>query len=270
MFSKALIVYKPAPACMDVARAASSLLKSRGFEVSLYWVDDLIGGAIPGEALVLVVGGDGTLLRLSRLVKGRSPLILPLPCGRRLAFYEDVPSGDIGKALDMLFSGNFVVELLPRVKATIGRAEMLALNEVLVANVDQGRTGKFEIAIKAPGDLSEFLLEGDGVIVGPSPGSSAYNLSARGPLIYPSYPSIFVNFLNPIQLNLAPMVLPFVSEVEVRPKSASAVYVDGERVGTLSSDRLVVKPSLSWLRVVRFKNPRRGLLGVLSKRAFSE
>jgi NAD+ kinase len=267
VFNSVLVIFKPSQKCIETARKTSDYLRRLGVEVETIWVDDFIRLENRSFPLIVLVGGDGTFLRFSRLTNGESPLILPIPCGRRLAFYEEIPLGELESYIDRVFHGDFYIEHLPRVKARVEKMELNALNEVLVANIDQGRVGSFKLTIHTPSTSTEVSVDCDGVIVGPSPGSSAYNLSARGPLIESTYPSIFINFLNPLQLNLAPVILPFLSRVRVEAATISSLYIDGDRITTIHDVPVEVSASWEWLRVIRFNTPRRGLFNVLAKRA---
>ncbi|AFK50993.1 ATP-NAD/AcoX kinase [Thermogladius calderae 1633] len=269
MFTSALVIFKPSWSCIEVAKKLTDHLRRRGIEVESAWVDDLY--RIEGKefSLIALVGGDGTFLRFSRLAGKILGPIFPVPCGRRTAFYEEINPEELGSFVDRLFSGDFFIEYLPRARVVIENREYNALNEVMVVNVDQGRVGSFKLTIKTPSVSTELEVESDGVIVGPSPGSSAYNLSARGPLMDFSYLGLFVNFLNPLQLNLTPIVLPFTSKVVVEPEVVSSVYVDGEKVSSVYNTPVEATGSWEWLRVVRFRAPRGWILDVLAKRALN-
>ncbi|WP_434731666.1 NAD(+)/NADH kinase [Thermogladius sp. KZ2Tp1] len=270
VFTSALVIFKPSGSCIEVAKKLTDHLRRRGIEVESVWVDDLYrieGREFP---LIALVGGDGTFLRFSRLAGKTLGLVLPVPCGRRTAFYEDIKPEELGSFIDRFFVGDFSIEYLPRARVVVENREYNVLNEVVAVNVDQGRVGSFKLTIKTPSVSTEFEVESDGVIAGPSPGSSAYNLSARGPLIDFSHLGLFVNFLNPLQLNLTPIVLPFTSRVVIEPEVVSSVYVDGEKVSSVYNTPVEVTGSWEWLRVVRFRAPRGWILDVLAKRALSQ
>ncbi|MEZ0394025.1 MAG: NAD(+)/NADH kinase [Desulfurococcaceae archaeon] len=250
---RALLVHKPSEDCAAKATSISRALRSRGVSVDVRWVDDAIESGSAREAdVAILVGGDGTLLRFSRLGGKGLPLVLPYPCGRRLAFYEDLEGVEATELVERLVNGDFHVELMPRLEADVKGAKALALNEVLVVNENLGRTGSFSVKALAYPFETSLDVEADGVMVCSSPGSSAYNLSAGGPLVEPTSPAILVTFLSPVQLNVVPLVLHTLPHVEVRAMVPSRVYVDGELVsGLAQGEGISVKLSTSWLRVVR-------------------
>ncbi|WP_440059040.1 NAD(+)/NADH kinase [Thermogladius sp. 4427co] len=264
--TRIMIIFKPTQQCIEIAKTVSNYFKQLKIETESIWVDDFYRIENGLFDYIVIIGGDGTFLRLSRLLNKVSPLVLPIPCGRRLAFYENLDVNRIKNYLEMFLKGSYYIELIPRLIVEIEKLKEHVVNEVLISNVDQGRVGRYTVKIYSPSLSTQINIECDGVIVGPTPGSTAYNLSARGPFIDFSSFNIFVNFLNPVQLNIAPIVLPLMSRVEVIPESVSTIYADGERLLTKQGGVVKIYPSWNWIRVVRFKSPRDGLSDVLSKR----
>lgn len=260
MFESAVIVYKPVDVCLEKARSISRLLNSQGIETSVITVDDLphvektgTGGNCPEIDLLVSVGGDGTFLRSVRtfISSGGGPLILPWACGRRNAFYE-YHSLSVEKVVEIIMGGNFFVELLPRLSVCYSDKCTYFLNDVVVVSTNLGKVSTYSIEVLSPMVRSGYSFEGDGVVVSTSPGSSGYNLSARGPLLAPLTEAIVVTYLNPLQLGMPALVLSPLAKVKVLARNESYLYVDGDLLAVLKkNDSIVITNGFNYIKVIR-------------------
>jgi len=259
------IVYKPTSKCLDIARRYSDAFKSRGVRVGVSTVDDVTPRSMLDKDVVLSIGGDGTLLRVSMMLQGDvvEPLILLHPCGRRNTFYdEDLPGVEV--IVEKLLRGDFLIHTYPRGRACIRDKCFNFLNEIAVLNMDMGRVIGFTVSISAPGVKSVYEFEGDGVLVSTVPGSAGYSLSAGGPLVAGCVDGLIVTHLNPMQLGIPSMVLPLSSSnVEVSSRGYAIVYADGEKVKLLDKREVVkIAGGVSFLKIVRF-TPRRDMVRIV-------
>ncbi|QOR94849.1 NAD(+)/NADH kinase [Thermosphaera chiliense] len=260
MFSKVALIYKPTLKCIEMVKELSNAFYSRGSETILFTVDDLLPAEIENTQLVVVVGGDGTFLKASSTIQRTGAFILPIHCGRRGAFFDPITM-PLPEIVENVLNGEFIVQYYPRLKACRGSDCRVFINELALTSIDQGRITGFSIVINTPGISSRLEFEGDGVLVASSPGSAAYNLSAGGPLVDAWNSLIIITPLNPMQLNLPPIILPsFSTNVRVSCRGFSSMFFDGEKIATLTrGEEVVVSGSNNYLRVIRFK-PRRDLL----------
>ncbi len=251
---------------MEKTKKIVSIARNKGYVIEAYTVDDMVKETPRKPDIVISVGGDGTLLKISRIYQKYTPLILPVPCGRRTAFYEKIYDELYEDVFNRLENGLFTIEVLRRIKVEINNKEFLALNEALIISRDRGKVTGFEISIKSLSLNSNFKFDGDGVIIGGAPGSAAYNLSARGPLIDYLTDNIFITPLNPMELNITPLIVPMFSKITIRSRGYTELYIDGEKELEIRPyTHINIEPTNRNFRIIRFFD-RDFLKEVLSKR----
>lgn len=192
--------------------------------------------------LAVVLGGDGTLLNAARqLARYHVPLV-GVNQGR-LGFMTDIARSDMLTCIDDLLSGKFTPETRMLLDAEVVRggecfASNLALNDVVVDKGAIGRLIEFELFIDG-----EFIynLRSDGLIVATPTGSTAYSLSANGPILHPQVSGIALVPLCPHSLTNRPILVGDRNEIEVRivRASESRVHFDGQVTFDLQPDDLV-------------------------------
>ncbi len=264
---KIVIVYKPAKKCSDLIKDYVYEFKRRNIRVDTVWVDEVRKGDLENYDLILAMGGDGTLLRISWSLYERLPLILPIPCGRRTVLYEDLNNIAASEIIDRVLSGRFYIERVHRVKAVYAGNQEYALNEVAIITHDFGRALLIDVDVITPYNNTSFVLEGDGVIIASPTGSSAYALSANGPIVEPGVTGMLFISLNPITLNITPIFIHPFSTIMVRPKDYSDLYIDGMRLETLSpNSKVIIKMDNNELRIIRINEKRNLVKRVLEGR----
>jgi len=264
---KIVIVYKPAKKCSDLIKDYVYEFKRRNIRVDTVWVDEVRKGDLENYDLILAMGGDGTLLRISWSLYERLPLILPIPCGRRTVLYEDLNNIAASEIIDRVLSGRFYIERVHRVKAVYAGNQEYALNEVAIITHDFGRALLIDVDVITPYNNTSFVLEGDGVIIASPTGSSAYALSANGPIVEPGVTGMLFIPLNPITLNITPIFIHPFSTIMVRPKDYSDLYIDGMRLETLSpNSEVIIKMDNNELRIIRINEKRNLVKRVLEGR----
>ncbi len=181
--------------------------------------------------LAIVLGGDGTMLNAARhLAQYRVPLV-GVNQGR-LGFMTDIARADMLTCIDDLLAGRFSPESRMLLSGEIVRdgqviASNLALNEVVVDKGAIGRLIDFDLVVDG-----EFLynLRSDGLIVSTPTGSTAYSLSANGPILHPQVTGIVLVPLCPHSLTNRPVLVGDRNVVEIRIVRAddSRVHFDGQ------------------------------------------
>lgn len=192
--------------------------------------------------LAIVLGGDGTMLSAARhLARYRVPMV-GVNQGR-LGFMTDIPRSDMLANIDDLLAGKFVPEERLLLKADVWRdgkeiGGSLALNEVVVDKGAIGRLIEFELFIDG-----EFIynLRSDGLIASTPTGSTAYALSANGPIMHPQVAGIALVPLCPHSLTNRPILVSDRSAIEVRIINAtdSRAHLDGQVTFDLKPDDCV-------------------------------
>lgn len=193
--------------------------------------------------LIVVLGGDGTLLGIARKVGRRETPILGINLGG-LGFLTEASTSEAKQALERVLGGDYETDRRITLEADICRGSgrsvetvqrLLALNDVVFNKGPLGRMLQMEVT--AEGErFCEYRA--DGLIISTPTGSTAYALSAGGPIVYPSLGVLVLAPICPHTLSNRPVVLPDSFEIEVRVKSAdhdSTLIIDGQEPAQLGS-----------------------------------
>jgi len=238
------------PAALEVAAAADAHLRARGLEVRLqHRVADALGlaerglldDAVAEAEAVLVLGGDGTILATARLCASRGTPMLPVHVGR-FGFLTNVAPDDLPAALDALLAGRYTQEERMMLWCETRRGGALqdsglALNEIVIANGPLSRVLHLRTSIDG---RYVTTYAADGIIVATPTGSTAYSLSAGGPLVHPSLQTLLVTPICPHTLTARALLVPPESTVTVvverDPQDMVRVTIDGQLGFPLQTD----------------------------------
>ncbi len=207
---------------------------------------------------ILTLGGDGTLLRAARLVDEHPVPILGINLGR-LGFLTCCAGTELETALRRFAAGEYIVEprmtLEARVLDPLGveRSRFRALNDVVLHKGGFARV--VTMRVTANGEtIARYAA--DGVIVATPTGSTAYNLSSGGPVVFPTLETIILTPVNAHTLAIRPLVLPPTSELTVHAEDGPdelLVTVDGQVGATFAiGETLVTRRSAYPVPIVRF------------------
>jgi len=195
--------------------------------------------------LMIVLGGDGTLLHAARDFIGSDTPILGINLGR-LGFLTDTPVGDMFDVVENILAGNLKTNRHFSLDAEVWRGEErltggCAMNDVVLER--KGKMIGFEMYIH---DRFVFKMRGDGLILATPAGSTAYALSAGGPILHPAVDAISVVPVCPHTLSNRPVVIPADEQIELRLVESSAggalLNLDGiELLQLEQGDRVVVR-----------------------------
>lgn len=260
----ALIGKLRSPEISASVRELRALLEGRGCEVLLEAeTASAIGEASKGADfesigagadLAIVVGGDGTMLSAARNLVRHGVALTGINQGR-VGFMTDVALQDMQGSIGAILDGHYAMEERSLIDAEIRRdgkllLRTLALNEAVVGKGSQGRLIEFELYLD--GEYI-YTLRADGVIVATPTGSTAYSLSAQGPILHPSVPAFALVPLNPHTLSARPVSVSDRSLIEivlVRALDARA-HFDGLALADMAQgDRLVLRRSRDAIRFV--------------------
>jgi NAD+ kinase len=201
--------------------------------------------------LVIAMGGDGTLLRAARLVAEQDIPVFGVNLGQ-LGFLTTTAEADLEVGLEQVLDGQAEVErrFTLRTQVYAGdepRGEALyALNDVVIHKPGAARVTPIHLSVSHAGATDEIgSFSADGVILSTPTGSTAYSLSAGGPIIVPEVECILVTAICPHSLGVRPLVLPSSDSIRLRPLDPShelQLTVDGQVARTLAPrDEIVVE-----------------------------
>jgi len=207
---------------------------------------------------LMTLGGDGTLLRGARLIAPKQIPILGINMGR-LGFLTCCPAEELPTALTRLANGDYLAEprmgLFARVLDVNGveRASWIALNDIVLHKGGFARVVALRVA--ANGETIA-RYPSDGVVLSTPTGSTAYSLSAGGPVVFPTLETILVTAVSAHTLAIRPVILPSSAEVTVQADDGPAellVTVDGQ-VGSnfAAGETLSVRRAESGILIIRF------------------
>jgi NAD+ kinase len=265
------------PEAREIVRGVAAWLAARGREAV---VDNETAGALglgdltvaertalPGKVdLIVVLGGDGTLLSVAQLVDGLDVPILGVNLGG-LGFLTATTLEALYPTLEAVLQGEYAAEERLMLVAELRRGgvlavEQLALNDVVVAKGGLGRLIDLEVRVDGQPMTA---YRADGLIVSTPTGSTAYNLSAAGPILFPTMDAVVLTPICSHMLTNRPIVLPADARLEVTLLTDSpdvVMAVDGRPGRPVTArDLVAIRRAAARIRLIR--DPRKSYFEVL-------
>ncbi len=214
----------------------------------------------PNVDFIISLGGDGTILRISRLVAKYSVPIMGVNLGT-LGFLTDTDTKEVFASLEDVLNKGIKYEermmLDIEIPTKKGIIKTTALNDCVIRSVYNGRLTSIDAFIN-----KKFLsgYKGDGVVISTPTGSTAYSLALSGPIIYPTLSLFIISPISPHTLTHRPMILESdnileFSSTDGSRKSDLIVSVDGQESYILDKNKKVkIKMSLKKAKLIRDKN----------------
>ena len=272
------------PETVDIARNLTEWLRPKKIEVFIdkeieelfcppisgpYWTS-LDRREIPDHVeMIIVLGGDGTLLSVARLVKDRGIPILGVNLGG-LGFLTEIRMEELYRVLEKVIQGDFKCDQRVVLCASILRegqkvAEFHVLNDAVINKGALARIIDLETTING-----EYLttFKSDGLILSTPTGSTAYNLSAGGPIVYPSLHTIIITPICSHTLTNRPIVVPDDVRIRIVLKSSKQevfLTLDGQKGFPLEYDD-VVEVRRGESEILLIKSPYRHYFEVLREK----
>ena len=221
------------------------------------------------DEAVIVLGGDGTLLHVAGDAYCRKIPLLGINLGG-LGFLTEIHMDEMQDSIDSLISGAFDLDRRTILSVTVRRpdsrdTEYYALNEAVVT---KGPLGKIIDIPTWANDSFLTTYRGDGLIIATATGSTAYNLSAAGPILHPGLEALVLTPICPFALSARPLILPGEMEVVIRLKNASeevSLIVDGQVGHQLKNgDILEIQKAEGYLKLIR--SPLRDYFTILREK----
>ncbi|MFA6144311.1 MAG: NAD(+)/NADH kinase [Sulfurimonas sp.] len=246
------IILRPStPELKEMFLEAKRIFESRGIEVG---IDHISGGMIdvmgqPFEMLcqnsdfLVTIGGDGTLISAVRRSYAYQLPVLGIHAGK-LGFLADLDFSELESFVDKLKRGEYRIDKRAMLQATIvtkyGENKVFAFNDIVVTRPSISKMIRLETYVDGKNFNTYY---GDGVVISTPTGSTAYNLSAGGPVLFPHTNVFALTPICPHSLTQRPVVLPGHFEIEIKTPDASALLiVDGQdMVEITDSDTVHIK-----------------------------
>ena len=245
-------------------RAEKSLAEALGWPAS-----DDDRAMVASADLVIVLGGDGTLIHAARLLAGRQVPILGVNLGS-LGFMTEIPQAEMFGALDQVIAGKFSVDARMKLRCVLWRSDKIILEDEVLNDVVINKGALARIADHEMSIDGEYVTtyKSDGVIVSTPTGSTAYALSAGGPIVHPSLDAVIVAPICPHALTQRAIVVPSNKVISIALKTEAVdifLTIDGQSGVPLSTgDRLEVARSANPVLLIR--NAQRGYFSILRQK----
>jgi NAD+ kinase len=228
------------------ANIAVAIGKSGGFKI-----EDLA----PKVDLIAVLGGDGTMLRTARYVAHHNVPIVGINMGT-FGYLTEVNLNETYAALELILKGDYLTEKRMMLDVKISRGKKIigsgiVLNDVVINRGNLSRIVELETSIN-----NQYLTtyKSDGLIISTPTGSTAYSLSAGGPIVFPGKDLIIINPICPHTLTNRPIIFPENSDLQVTlwsKESGATVTLDGQESYRISSgDVMTIRKSKYYTRLV--------------------
>ena len=208
--------------------------------------------------ILISIGGDGTLLSLSRRSYRYNKPILGINAGN-LGFLTDVKLDEIEEFIDKIFQEEYRIEermlLDVTLHSKINNKSLIAFNDIVLSRSSiEGMVNVNAYVTSRTSHMEKKHLNrycGDGVIVSTPTGSTAYNLSAGGPIVYPLTEAIIITPICPHSLTERPLVLPADFKISFESQNETIIVVDGQDIYNLKFfDAICIKIAPQRLRMI--------------------
>ena len=244
----------------SVTRQVTGLLEASGRRCILCRKDEnkkIIKDSVPEETeCAIVIGGDGSLIEVARLFWGKDIPIIGIDMGT-LGYLTEVEVGHIEEAIEQIVSGDFVLEKRMMLEGTFenGKSDV-SLNDIVVSRKGELHIIHFRVYVN--GELLNDY-EADGVVISTPTGSTAYNLSAGGPIVEPTASLIAITPICAHGLNVRSIILSSEDEIVIeigpgRNGSKEQVYVAFDGADTVvlkTGDQVTVRRAKAYTTMMK-------------------
>ena len=197
------------------------ILKEKNVNASIFTTDEFKQDI----SMAIVLGGDGTILKTARFYAKYNVPILGINLGR-LGFLSQAKSTQIEEAIELVINGSFKIE--DRIMLSALNGKMNALNDIVIKGDGFSRTSRLYVHIN-DNIVCDYLA--DGIIISTPTGSTAYTLSAGGPILFPTLDAMVIVPICPHTMNARPIVIPSSEVIKVtssQNKPLLKISADGQ------------------------------------------
>ncbi|MBN1940308.1 MAG: NAD(+)/NADH kinase [Candidatus Aminicenantes bacterium] len=271
---RAGVVIKPhASGVADLIIALTGYFSAKGIGVVLEQAaaekagrpDGLPRDLVPSASdLIVVLGGDGTLLSVAHQAARAGIPVMGVNLGS-LGFLTEVPVAEMELSLDALLADGTNVRPRMMLESTFRGETELALNDIVLNKTARARMIQYAVSV----DGREIAkLRADGLIAATPTGSTAYSLSAGGPILHPSVPAIILTPICPHTLSFRPTVVSSDARIRVElrtPGEEAFLTLDGQRGGEIGGDD-AIEIRKAGVELLLVTSPKRNYFGLLQEK----
>ncbi len=254
-----IVVREDKKEAIELAIKVCEYLKNKNIPYCVEpFLKDIVGGEpfnIQKMSHIIAIGGDGTILRASRLVNGEVVPIIAVNMGK-VGFLSEFSKDEIFKVINKVISGDYDIEKRSKLKCEIIKDNKVietpsALNEMVVITKNPAKILEFELYIN---DKLIENVRADGIIISTPTGSTAYSLSAGGPIVVPNVDCFIITPICPYKLSSRPLVVPSSDKIKLKLKldKPALLVIDGSVEYEINrDDELIFKKSDSYAYFVK-------------------
>ncbi len=245
----AIVVNRSKSGALAFAQKFSQEISEYFSKITIFDRYPISADDLNGYDLCITVGGDGTLLGVAPLLSRLGLPVLAINHGS-LGFLASTDAQNASKDIQKLYAEEFYISERKLLKANFDQHETIALNEIVVRNIDCARVAKF---VLEHNDTLAANYTADGIIVASPTGSTAYNASAGGPILHPAVDAILATPICPHGTNgpRNTLLFPVNSRINIHGKSGKfSVYSDSNNVGDASN--ITISVAESCLKIIQF------------------
>lgn len=257
-------------ACTACAQQIREYLENKGKVCRVCSGDEPVP---PQVDCVLVLGGDGTLLRAARELLDRDLPLLGINMGT-LGYLAEIEAGGVFAALDELIAGNYSIENRMLLSGEVIRAGEVIMRDIALNDIVISRHGRLRVVDYIIEVDGTFLCSyrADGIILATPTGSTGYSLSAGGPIVSPDASLILLTAIAPHTLNSRTVILPEGVQITVEASGREFTEKDGANVtfdgsnfmALMAGDRIRVRRSGRQTRLIKIR--RTSFVEILRKK----
>lgn len=245
---------------LKVANYTKNILQTKGLDSKI-----TSSSAFDPEAtLAVTIGGDGTLLRAARFYAPRNTPLFGINLGR-LGFLAQANLDEINFAVDKLINGEYKIE--DRMMLSSFDDNVLALNDIVIKGDSFSRTSKLFLSINDK-VVCDYLA--DGIIISTPTGSTAYTLSAGGPVLVPGLEAVVIVPICAHTLNARPLVIPAYETIKVTScKTCSSLKMSADGQDTIdidAQDCVIIKKSKVQAKLVILEKQNNEFYSILREK----
>lgn len=240
------IVYNPiVKNSAEVLLSLENLLAAKNMNFEKFTIDSMKNGV----DFVFVIGGDGTLLKAARFYSQTFTPVFGINLGH-LGFLSQTKESDLAQSVDMILNSQYKIEDRLMLISNDG---VLALNDFVIKGASTSRTSRFYLSID-----DKFVCEylADGLIISTPTGSTAYGLSAGGPVLSPKLNSVVIVPICPHTLTARPLVIPSDEKIAISTCETCTSFVvvaDGQDSHNVNS-KIVIEKSKHFAKLALLDN----------------
>ncbi|HIU92770.1 MAG TPA: NAD(+)/NADH kinase [Candidatus Limenecus avicola] len=245
---------------LKVAQYTKEILTARGLKTQINSSTNFN----PDSSLVITVGGDGTLLKAARYYAPINVPLLGINLGR-LGFLAQANPDEIESSVDKLLNGEYSLQY--RMMLSVFDDNLLALNDIVIKGDSFSRTSKLFLSINNK-VVCDYLA--DGIIIATPTGSTAYTLSAGGPVMAPELEAVVIVPICPHTLTARPLVIPANETIKISScKTCNKLKLSADGQDTIdinTQDSIVIKKSSVRAKLVILEKENNEFYSILRKK----